>query len=419
MTAFADTRMLARDVAGAYLPSMIRRLGLVVPLLSAGLASCGEEAAGDESSALGAGSDSSQPTATGNVPADAPSGNMQASPGQNTSTSMPSVTPNLPADGSSSTPPVPPPGEPVPTDPTSDATAPATSPAQGSGTAGAGGTGEVPSAGGGAGGGVVNPGGGGASGAGTSGGGTSGGSNVDGGSGGGGAAGGANPGGAACPGDASFCTDFETADLPAGAVFKLNGDPATPWTALFEVDGTQAYSGASSLRVRKNSEPGASTMYKMLAVPSGGASFWVRLYVRSDVELGQEGHNAYAIASATDDPNDAAKVEFADDVGLSFNASDDVRWPEGYGRLNTGETNPFTLAANAWHCIELHFDGSGRTQSLFVDGEELIVASSYPSSDIAFGTFKFGYLGYHNEADRTVWYDAVAVGPSRIGCASP
>lgn len=222
-----------------------------------------------------------------------------------------------------------------------------------------------------------------------------------------------------CPADATFCSGFETAELPEGAVFKLNGDPATPWTALFEVDAAVSFSGDSSLRVRKNSEPNASTMYKMLAVPSGGADFWVRLYLRSDIVLGQEGHNAYAIASATDDPNDAAKVEFADDVGLSFNASDDVRWPEGYGRLTSGGTNPYSLPENEWHCIELHFDGSGRTQSLYVAGAELLVASNYPSSAISFGTFKFGYVGYHNEADRTVWYDDVAVGPTRMGCAGP
>lgn len=222
-----------------------------------------------------------------------------------------------------------------------------------------------------------------------------------------------------CPAEATFCSGFESAELPEGAVFKLNGDPATPWTALFEVDSTVSFAGNSSLRVRKNSEPNASTMYKVLAVPSGGADFWVRLYLRSDVELGQEGHNAYAIASVSDDPNDAAKVEFADDVGLSFNASDDVRWPEGFGRLTSGGTMPYSLPANEWHCIELHFDGAGRTQSLFVAGEELIVASNYPSSAISFATFKFGYLGYHNEVDRTVWYDDVVVAPARIGCAGP
>jgi hypothetical protein len=33
-----------------------------------------------------------------------------------------------------------------------------------------------------------------------------------------------------------------------------------------------------------------------------------------------------------------------------------------------------------------------------------------------FAVFKFGYLGYHNEADRGLWYDDIAVAPTRIGC---
>lgn len=235
----------------------------------------------------------------------------------------------------------------------------------------------------------------------------------------GGSAGQGSTGGQECPADAAFCSGFEENELPDGAVFKLNGDPATPWTALFEVDMQVQRSGTSSLRVRKNSEPGASTQYKMLAVPTGGAAFWVRMYLRSDMELGGEGHNAYAAASVNDEPNDGSRIEFADDVGLSFNASDDVRWPEGYGRLTSGGTNPYTLPADTWHCIELFFDGPGQSQQLYVEGELLLSTSGYPSSAMSFGIFKFGYWGFHNEADRGVWYDDVAVGPTRVGCLAP
>ncbi len=224
------------------------------------------------------------------------------------------------------------------------------------------------------------------------------------------------PSGDSCPADATFCSGFEGSDLPAGAVFKWFGDPATDWGTLFEVDTTEHFAGTSSLRVRKNAEANANTLYKMLAVPAGGSNFWARMYVRSDVELGQEGHNAYAAASENDDPNDGNRVEFADDVGLSFNASDDVRWPDGYGRQSTGGNNPYTLPANEWHCIELHFDGAGRVQTLYIAGEEVLVAEGYPASAMTFTVFKFGYLGYHNEADRGLWYDEVAVGPTRIGC---
>lgn len=226
---------------------------------------------------------------------------------------------------------------------------------------------------------------------------------------------GSGGGGAAepCPADATFCSGFDDASLPEGAVFRLNGDPSTPWTAYFEVDPSVKRSGASALRVRSVGE--AAAAYKMLSVPSGGANFWVRLYIRSDVPLGHEEHNVFGQASGSDDPNDGTSVEFAEDVGISFNSQDVVRWPEGYGRLQAGGTMPYTLAADTWHCVEIHFDGTARAQELYLGGEKLIDAPDYPAAPKAFERFKFGYNALHF-TERKVWYDDVAVGPTRPGC---
>jgi hypothetical protein len=216
-----------------------------------------------------------------------------------------------------------------------------------------------------------------------------------------------------CPADATFCSGFEEDELPPGAVFKLNGDPATPWTTYFEVDSTVRNSGNSSWRVKSFSE--ASGAYKMLAVPSGGPAFWVRMYMRSDVDLGAMDHNPFALASGSDEPNDSSSVEFAEDVGISFNSQDNVRWPEGFGRLESGGTNPMTLLSETWHCIELSFDGRSRVQLLYVDGVEQINATDYPSAEMNFSVFKFGYNALHS-TERQIWYDDMAVGPTRIGC---
>lgn len=216
----------------------------------------------------------------------------------------------------------------------------------------------------------------------------------------------------ACPSDAVFCSGFDDAELPEGAVFKLNGDPATPWTQYFEVDTSVMNSGASSLRVKSVTE--SSGAYKMLAVPSGGATFWARFYLRSDAPLGELDHNVFAQASGSDEPNDGTSVEFAEDVGLAFNSSDSVRWPEDYGRIG-GDTNPYTLAPDAWYCVELFFDGAAQQQMLYIDGELLIDAMAFPDATKAFTVLKFGYNALHGTS-RTTWYDDVAVGPTRPGC---
>jgi hypothetical protein len=216
-----------------------------------------------------------------------------------------------------------------------------------------------------------------------------------------------------CPSDASFCTGFEDDDLPDGAVYKLNGDPNTPWTTDFEIDTTLFNTGQAALRVRPNGE--GSGAYKMLAVPTPGPAFWVRFYIRSDVDLGQEDHNVYAAAAGSDDPNDSSFIEFAEDVGIAFNSHDIVRWPDGFGRLDSGGTNPYTLQKDTWHCIEIAYDGATRMQQLFVDGDQRIDAAEFPDSAYSFTTFKFGYNALHGTT-RSTWYDDVAVAPSRIGC---
>ncbi|HET9934708.1 MAG TPA: hypothetical protein VFQ35_28580 [Polyangiaceae bacterium] len=224
---------------------------------------------------------------------------------------------------------------------------------------------------------------------------------------------GGQPGGAGCPSGVTWCSGFEDSGLPQGAVYKLNGDPATPWTHDFEIDTTQHKSGKSSLRVKSASEAGGA--YKMLAVPSGGSAFWVRFYIRSDADLGASAHNVYAQASGSDEPNDASSVEFAEDVGLAFNSHDDVRWPDGYGRTTSGGTKPYTLPKDTWHCIEVSFDGQGKQQKLFINGMQQIDATMFPKSAYTFKNFKFGYNSL-NGTQRKVWYDDVAVGPSRINC---
>jgi hypothetical protein len=228
----------------------------------------------------------------------------------------------------------------------------------------------------------------------------------------GGAAGAGGGGPPTCPANATFCSGFEAAGLPAGAIYMANAAPGT-WDRDFAVDTSVRNSGSSSLRVKSGAETTSGSMYKMLAVPATMNAFWVRFFVRSDMPMGGE-HNAFAVASVNDTPNDSMGVEFAEDVGIAFNASDVVRWPTGYGRLTSGGTNPYMLPANTWHCVEISFDGTNRVQQLFINGAQLINATDYPSATRAFRFFKFGFNSLHGP-NRQTWYDDLAVAPTRIG----
>jgi len=268
-------------------------------------------------------------------------------------------------------------------------------PASGSGAGGGGGSG---------GGGVPGGGSGGASSGGTSSAGT----------GTGGAAGGTGGGGKQCPADATFCSGFEDNALPTGAVYKFNAGPGE-WTRDFEVDTTLFKSGKSSLRV-KGGEAGASGAYQMLAVPAPTGTFWVRLYIQqTDVDIGGNKHNVFGGAASTDEPNSPGMIEFAEDVGLAFNTSDDVRRPPGYGYVN-GTMMAFSLPKGQWHCIEINYDSATRAQKLYVNGTLQIDATDYPKAGgEPVKIFKFGFNGL-NGPPRKVWFDDVSVGPTRAGC---
>jgi len=235
----------------------------------------------------------------------------------------------------------------------------------------------------------------------------------------GGSAGAPTGGGtSACPANATFCSGFEVSTLPAGAVYKVNAAPGE-WTRDFTVDSSLFHSGKSSLLVKSGAASSTSgSAYRMLAVPAPSGAFWVRFYIQqTELDLGGLEHNVFASASASDEPN-AASVEFAEDVGLSFNTSDAVRWPTGYGRTMSGGTMPFSLPKGMWHCIEISFDSQARQQQLFINGTQQIDAKDYPAAasvSAGFKNFKFGFNQLHGPA-RSIWYDDVVVAPTRIKC---
>ncbi len=253
--------------------------------------------------------------------------------------------------------------------------------------------------------------------AGTSGGGVSGTAGTAGGGQGGSTAGTGGANANACPTNATFCSGFETAGQPSNSIYMVNAAPGD-WSRDFAIDTTQHHAGNSSLLVKNSGATGSSgSAYRMLAVPATAGAFWARFWVQSDVAMGSVDHNAFAGGSIGSGPNDLM-IEFAEDVGIAFNTSDSDQWPTGYGRLSGGGTNPYTIPAMTWKCVEISYDGTNRVQQLYIGGTQLINATGYPGSVEALTYFKFGFDAYHGPP-RQMWYDDVAVTPTRIpggGC---
>ncbi len=228
------------------------------------------------------------------------------------------------------------------------------------------------------------------------------------------ATGGAGTGGTtepgACPTDAWFCTGFEDATLPpAGASYQpAYKVQSGEWSTHMALQTAVVGSKTQALEVKQTNE-----FWAMLAVPVQAPTFWARLYVRSTEDLGQTDHNAFFMAMTGDgDQNGGDNVEIAEQYcQVVLNLHDDV--VTSIGGTPACGTGHAPLAKDTWHCMEAYFDGPNGAVQVYSDNEKIIDKAGLTTLD--FKTFSFGFVKFHGP-DRTMYYDDVAVGPTRIGC---
>ena len=227
----------------------------------------------------------------------------------------------------------------------------------------------------------------------------------------GGATGGGTGGATAsgfCPTDHIFCADFEEASgLPPGAVLAAPDETnLTFGTAGFiELDTTNPFAGHQSLKV---TSPG-SFHFRMVGV-TVPASFWVRLYIRSDQDIGQPDHNAFFEAMTDPDYHKNTGVELSEQFTCLLLNKSDMLFPSG-----TACGQATALAKNVWHCMVAQFDGTNGNVQVFVDQTRIISAMGWAPAQEAFTTFEFGY-GNFNSPAASVWYDNVVISTSPLSC---
>lgn len=224
-------------------------------------------------------------------------------------------------------------------------------------------------------------------------------------------AGGSAPAAPSCPADASFCSGFEDAGLPAGSAYQPEYQ-AEMWQDFLGFDTEVVHSGSQSLMVKP--ADGDGYFHRMLSVAAPGPTFWARVFIRSSIDIGQPDHNAYFLASSGGgDPNEGDAMEIAEQycrIVLNFN--DEVVNSLGATSASCDGTGAL-VPAETWVCMEALFDGASGDVLVYVDGEEIINQPAW--KQVSYQTFRFGFLQFHGPP-RTVWFDDVAVAPERIGC---
>ena len=138
------------------------------------------------------------------------------------------------------------------------------------------------------------------------------------------------------------------------------------WSRDFAIDTSQHHAGDSSLLVKNRSATGTPGA-RIGCWPCRGRRRLLGAFLdRERHDHRRHDHNAFAGGSIGAGPNDLM-IEFAEDVGISFNTSDSDSFRRATVAAPAAAPRPYTLPAMTWECIEISFDGTGTEQQLYVN----------------------------------------------------
>ena len=227
-----------------------------------------------------------------------------------------------------------------------------------------------------------------------------------------------------------LCDDFEAAaaggppDAATWAIVYPNC--GGPDAGTVTVDATQAHSGGKSVKVTgKGGYCNHVFLANTTAVAAVGKSVYGRFFLRLSDPLG-DGHTTLLTMKDTADGGKDLRMGGQNKVMMWNRESDDATLPE---LSPTGTGLSVSPPALAWRCVEFHVDETDGQMQTWVDGADVpgLHQDGVPTQDIDkqwlnkvgwkpdLVDLKLGWESYAGQA-MTLWFDDVAIGPTRIGC---
>ncbi|HSS37201.1 MAG TPA: hypothetical protein VLT58_00385 [Polyangia bacterium] len=245
-----------------------------------------------------------------------------------------------------------------------------------------------------------------------------------------GTGGGSATGGAAGGGAGFFSDDFESdtaGKQPAGLdnIIAYNYKTTNPMGSLSALaDATHTHNN-SKLAVHFKSD--GNMVFLERPLPSGTNHLFVRayFYMTRQLGMGPSGANHESLLGISMEPNDA---------------NNEVRFGEIKGAIGTNQVptdniapimakwyGPPIITANAWHCIEVEFNGAASYNTVNAWSDGTLVHSITQASDWQngalpatwmngmFNTVFFGWQSFSSAANE-VWMDDLVLSTAPIGC---
>jgi len=237
-------------------------------------------------------------------------------------------------------------------------------------------------------------------------------------------------GGSSGPGFYSDDFEADTAGKqPAGwdNFIAYNYKATNPMGSLSAVaDATRTHNG-SKMAVHFKSDGGMVFLERPL--PSGTNHLFVRayFYMTRQLGMGPSSANHESLLGLRASPSSAdTEVRFGEIkgvVGTNHVPSDDI------APVMAKWNGPPIISANAWHCIEVEFNGAAAYNTLNAWADGTLVHSITQASDWAhappglpanwmsgmFNTVFFGWQSFSSAANE-IWMDDLVMSTSRINC---
>jgi hypothetical protein len=222
---------------------------------------------------------------------------------------------------------------------------------------------------------------------------------------------------------AAIHDDFENGSLSAWQITDPFGNPIPQGSAQYSVtlDTTRARSGTHSVKIHNGG---------LIGVAPPASAFYGRVWAwlgSSPGDVPSGGHWGWIVGvGAGDAGNTPVEVRMGGQFGIlidNYSPNDDVVLSDP-SFFNDGMKGGTHVMAGAWMCVEFYFGkDSLRT---WLDGSEITSLNVTPATTWAHGATKapwsptytairIGYTNYNANAI-DVWYDDVAIDPSRVCC---
>jgi hypothetical protein len=170
-----------------------------------------------------------------------------------------------------------------------------------------------------------------------------------------------------------------------------------------QVTTARAFSGASSVTI----PDGYDGVSLTLPLDPGRDVVFARVMVWSQFVPQTLGESRWGLALVSTGGGDVLTLDITPNL-TAFH-----QWSGGEDA--TESMTP--LASGVWKCLEMAFDRTTRTVSAWLDGTAFVTPLGGPAIAGPWTSFQLRNTVFHGGSN-TVYYDDVALGTARLGCAS-